>query len=269
MWILNLLLFFIAMGLFQKYYNSKNEKKRLGDKVLDDNLEAADEYEIAFLKGGDRLAYELAFYHLLKSGYFVKEVVGEKLSSPSHLYVADSSKDISKLKLIEQEVLSKFKTTDAWPSVLLNLYQKPNSLDVCREKAYKLNLLYKKGLIFTMVRNLFNITITISSFLAVLTLSWLIQKNWAVDLDLFVILLVILTDIIIYRIVNRLILDKPVFLINKFLFKRIPQYTIREYYLTKEGQRYIDRFEKIKFPLPNPRSDSVFKEAYQVHRCSI
>lgn len=247
------------MGISQQFYSAKNKKKPLNEKILEENLKTADQYEIAFLKGGDTLVFELAFYNLLKSGYLEKEVIGENLHEPSHLYQVVSSKDSTVLDAVEKETLAEFTKTNAWPSVLRSLYEKSIFLDTYKKKIFPLNLIYKRGRLFLGIRKLFNFCIIITSYLALGT-----NQDWFVRLCF-----IILTDIIVYRIVDRAILDRPLHVIERAKRKNIIGYQIQRYFLTNVGIKYIELFEKTQFPLPDLKSDKQIKEAYQVHRCSI
>ncbi len=112
------------------------ERKRVAREVLEQNAAAADEYEIAFLKGGDNLARMLAVQHLLHSGYYDKTKESLKPNTgkdPSPL--SDFERAVLLLEVSAEEGDFKFSGDEAPVKKLIDGYA---------QRARDLNLFFER-----------------------------------------------------------------------------------------------------------------------------
>ncbi len=254
-WIFIVAIFLIIFEVAQQYYSQKYNKKVRNDNDLLNSLKTADEYEVAYLKGGDQFPLELAFYHLLKGGFLLRQDMSAVCGKNTFYYAkADPSPDQAKLTEVEREVLSRFTESRPWPHVLQELYSKSISLDKYKDKIFKDGLVYKRGKIFWKIRDTFNFLIISSTFI------YVFKKQF----NILRLLLIVPLNILVYKVIDILILEhlniiRPKSRVRlQYIFKKRSQHIV-----TKNGKRYIALYEKNYAPLPILDSDEQFIESYK------
>lgn len=232
-------LFIILFAVINNFYSHKN---RIKDSVLEESLKTADQYEIAFLKGGKNLTFQLAFYHLLSSGYLEKEKSDEP-SSATYRYRALAGKDSSSLHEVEQDVLMRFNSPTALGSLSSHNF---SSLMKYQQKLIGLHLLQVSRKTFGFLWKAYSYTAWI------LSISYLFfgaPSNW---------LLRIINVIAINLIGTNVIWSNTL----------SPKHYFDGMLLTNIGERYIKLFEKRYFPLPDFKSEQLFRESQELNPCS-
>jgi uncharacterized membrane protein YhdT len=233
------------------YYFLRYQKKFIADSTLEENLKTADEYEIAFLKGGSQLAYELAFHHLLKAGFFKKELQ----TSQAPYYQAIASQDKSKLSGVEDEVLAKFTSARVWPNVLSELYSKQASLEKYKKKIYNLGLAYKRGKFFWAMNDLFTFLI------GWMSMAFIYDNTTGIP-GFISFCMILLFDILIFKLANKL--NSTTIINPKSKFRLQHFFRGRDtHIISKNGGKYLELFEKNYFCLPDLDSQEEFLEAYK------
>ena len=230
--------------LFDVARRIEARRKRVAREVLEQNAAAADEYEIAFLKGGDDLARMLAVQHLLHSGYYEK---AEESLKP------DTGKDPSPLSDLERAVLLlevsaeegdfKFSGDEAPVKKLIDGYA---------QKARDLNLFYKRTPIASR-------TVMLLALIVIYILSW-----GALDERLqfiFGCLIVVAGGVLLWRRkVNR-----PVTLaLSRGPGDEAAPQAISDHVLTPNGREYVSQFETTHYPI-----DEKLAQARMVCPCSL
>lgn len=247
-WVILVLIFLVIFAYARQYYSHKNKKAVLADDILEQHVKYADEYEIAFLKGGDDFAKKLAFYRLLKSG-FIKNLDG--------IFTRDESKDKSQLEDFEKAVFmldisSKygefiFADNNTLLKELLGKY---------KAKASKFYLFYERGSAFMVLKYLFIISLVLLSGI------YIIQDS---PLNpLFRLILIISLDIFVYRLIKNYFLDQPASILIKTDLGHSRRVFLSSHILTPNGKKYISLFEKMFFPV-----DGAFQEAWSMCPCSV
>ncbi len=228
--------------LFTIIKNVLSRRHAVRDDILEENLKTADQYEIAFLKGGKNLSVDLAFFHLLNSGYLDKSKSDEP-SSPTYHFQFIAGKDSSSLHDLEKEIIAKINTPTALHSLYSNEYA---SLKKYQQKLSNLHLLQ-------VARKTIGFLWKAYTYIAwAISIAYLVfGKPAGFFLKAgFVITINLISISIIW---------------SKILCKE-------NYFdgilLTSAGEKYIKIFEKKYFPLPDFKSDQSFKEAQELNPCS-
>lgn len=212
------------------------------DNVIEENLKTADQYEIAFLKGGKNLSVDLAFYHLLNSGYLEK-TTNDEPNSPKYRFRFIAGKDVAALHDFEKEVVSGLNV----PTTLYSLYSHEySSLERYKQKLSGLYLLRVARKTVGLLNKAY---ICIA---CIFSISYLIFGT-PTSLLLRIILVVLVNLNSLYIIWEKILCGELYF--DGML-------------LTSAGEKYIKLFEKKYFPLPNFKSDQLFKETQEFNPCS-
>jgi len=238
-WIFFILVFLAIFLSFKLFYM---KKVRVSDDILEENLKTADQYEIALLSGGKRLVIQLAFYHFLKAGYF-ERAESKEPSSAKYLFRAIPSKDTTQLTDLEKEILGKFEASISLFSVFA---KELSSLEKFNSKLGKLNLFYSAKSTIGVLWRIYTIFAWVFS---VIYLVYGAPHSFWVK-----IFLIIVINIWVCFIVWNQILGRKDYFDGKLL--------------TCSGKKYIKLFEEKYFPLPNFKSEELYKEAEEFNPCS-
>ena len=247
-WVILVLIFLVIFAYARQYYSHKNKKAILADDILEQHVKDADEYEIAFLKGGDDFAKKLAFYRLLKSG-FIKNL--------DEIFIRDESKDKTQLKDFEKAVFMLDISSQCGDFIFSG---KSTFLDELlakyRAKASKLYLFYERGSTFMVLKVLFIISLVLLSGI------YIIQDS---PLNpLFRLILITSLDIFVYRFINNYLLNQPASILIKTDLGTSRRVSLSSHVLTLNGKKYISLFEKMFFPV-----DDAFQEVWSMCPCSV
>ncbi len=237
--ILPYLIFILSFAIIK---NVLSRRHTVRDDTLDENLKTADQYEIAFLKGGKNLSVDLAFFHLLNSGYLEKSKSDEP-ASPTYRFQFIEGKDTSSLHSFEKEIIARLNT----PTALHSLYsQEYASLKKYQQKLSNLHLLQ-------VTRKTIGFLWKAYTYIAwALSIAYLVFGKPA---GFFLkAVFVIIINLISVSIIWSKILCKESYFDGMLL--------------TSAGEKYIKIFEKKCFPLPDFKSDQSFKEAQELNPCS-
>jgi len=220
------------------------KRRRVAREVLEKNAAAADEYEIAFLKGGDDLARMLAVQHLLRSGYYDKTKENLKPNGgkdPAPL--SDFERAVLLLEVSAEEGEFKFSGDEAPVKRLIDGYA---------QKARDLNLFFERTR--TGGRTVMLLVLIVMYILIWGALGERLQL-------VFGCLIVGAGGALLWRRkVNR-----PVFLAlcRGPGDKAAPQ-AISNHVLTPNGRVYVSHFETVHYPV-----DEKLAQAWMVCPCSL
>ncbi len=220
------------------------KRKRVAREVLEQNAAAADEYEIAFLKGGGDLARMLAVQHLMRSGYYEKTKESLKPNTgkdPAPL--SDFERAVLLLEVSAEEGEFKFSGDEAPFKKLIDGYA---------QKARDLNLFYER-------------TATGGRIAMLLVLTVIYVMVWG-RLDerlqfVFAGLILALGGVLLWR-KN---VNQPVSLmIHREERGATMNQAISNHVLTPNGAEYISLFETVHYPV-----DEKLAQAWMVCPCSL
>lgn len=230
--------------LFDVVRGIEVKRKRVAREVLERNVATADEYEIAYVKGGDELARMLAVQHLLHSGYYEKteeSLKPDARKDPSPL--SDFERAVLLLEVSAEEGNFKFSGDETPVKKLMDGYA---------QKARDLNLFYKRTPIAGRTVMLF-----------VLIVIYILIGR-ALDERLQVVfgcLIVIAGAVLLWR--KRV--NQPVSLVLCWgpAGGGAPQ-AISDHVLTPNGREYVSLFETVHYPI-----DEKLAQAHMVCPCSL
>ena len=218
--------------------------KRVAREVLERNAAAADEYEIAFLKGGDDLARMLAVQHLLRSGYYEKTEESLKpntVKDPAPL--SDFERAVLMLEVSAEEGEFKFSGDEAPVKKLIDGYT---------QKARDLNLFYER-------------TPTAGRMMMLLVLTVLYVLVWGRLAEwlqfLFAGLILVLGGMLFWR--KKV--NQPVSLmIRREERDATTSQAVSDHVLMPNGTEYVTLFETVHYPV-----DEKLAQAWMVCPCSL
>ncbi len=230
--------------LYDVVHSIEVKRKRVARDVLEKNAAAADEYEIAFLKGGDHLARMLAIQHLLRSGYYDKTQESLKPNTakdPAPLL--DFERAVLLLEVSAEEGEFKFSGDEAPVKKLIDGYAR---------KARDLNLFFERTATGGRMAMLFVLTV-------LYVVVWGRLTEWLQFL--FAGLILALGGILLWR--KKV--NQPVSLMiqRDAVFAATSQ-AISDHVLTPNGMEYVSRFEAVHYPV-----DEKLAQAWMVCPCSL
>lgn len=211
-WIISILIIFFSEHFLTSREQSRQKQRIVSNKVLEENIATANQYEIAFLKGGAPEVFKLAFYTLVKSGYLIKGK-GAVIDDEYHL---DKNKNLEVLNDIEKAMAMAYED-----SKLLSTDLQKKVKAIFEGYDGKIKSLYLKQSDAGCVRGCLP---TIVLFLGPIVMYGLFRNKQ----NMFIMMAMSITIFIIMK--------------KEFL---IPAE------ISSSGQRYIALFEKNHFPYPN------------------
>lgn len=236
LFIIPYVLFILVYAVFKIHYSHWHIVQ---DSELEEALKTADEYEIAVLKGGEKFAKQLTFYHLLKGGYLDK-MKNEEAGESKYYYKATASKDQSVLHNIEKDILIMFQSSKD----LLDLYDyNIPSLKQYQRKISSLNLLHD----FKLINKIYTYFAWIFTIIYLLfgrfPDAWIrpffaIAINWGAGC-----------------------------IIWSIIFKKNDYNYYDDMLISRNGLKYVELFERKYFVLPDFKTDKLFKEAEEFNPC--
>ncbi len=218
-------------------------RKRVAREVLEKNAAAADEYEIAFLKGGDDLARMLAVQHLLRSGYYEKTKESLKPNTgkdPAPL--SDFERAVLLLEVSAEEGDFKFSGDETPVKKLLDGYA---------QKARDLNLFFERTRTGGRIVMLLALTV-------MYVLVWGRLEEWLQFL--FAGLIVVLGGMLLWR--KKV--NQPVSLMIQREERGATMQAISNHVLTLNGREYVSHFETTHYPV-----EEKLAQAWMMCPCSL
>jgi hypothetical protein len=244
-----IILFIIWNYFYQKKCNLRIKKSAVLDETIQKNIETADEYEIAYLIGGEDFARIMAFNHLLKSGYYEK--VGQGFDP-------NTQKDPSPLSDFEKAMLTLRVTSRYGEFIFLGDYALTGELlKKYKNKLSEMDLFYEKKPDYVPRATLFYFLILVLIFSCVP--SWG-SINW---LNRAGIIAFIFIAVFLFKATKNLEESASIFIRRKTDNKLI-RVSFSNHIVTQNGKEYVSLFEKHHYPL-----DQKLEEAWALCPCSL
>lgn len=232
------------MPHFQSYLN---KRKVVDEKLLEENAKTADQYEIAYVRGGIKEAFHLAFYTLAKTGYLIKSEETDPKHYPPRKYLLDKSKDLSLLHELEKIVALSYDKNTLLPE---NRKDYQSVLSFIEKWERKIKPLSLQPRALKLWHDLEGVTI-FSIIINVIVMGVGFYNIGLIKALLLYWPLIVLTSI-------------EIFVLSATIVKR------RTYFETNLNQeKYFELFEKKHFPYPDFREKSFSKYLEMITPCTL
>jgi len=241
LWILFLVIFIVILYSLHSLQNFPNRKSIVDEKILEENVRVADQYEIAFLKGGDREVCQLAFYTLVESGYLLSVDTAGSKTYPPRKYNLDKGKDLNMLHEIEKVVALSYDESTLLPENAKELKSALPFLKKYQRKIKELSLFTPSLILLAWVKGLFIFCLCVSPLLYSTVGTFPSSNGWVNAFFLGLI------NVIAYLIIRK----------------------IKSPMLSYNGKKYIELFEKIHFPYPDFRKTNLAEYIEIITPCHL
>ena len=203
--------------------------KRVPTATLEQNVATADEYEIAYVKGGEHLPRQMALQHLVRSGYYDK---GKESLTPN------TEKDRFSLAEFERAMLL-LQVSAEYGEFIFSGDESPVQALIAKyaQKAQDLDLFYKRPSMGGRIAMLI--------VLMILYISCWGALDWRAHLAIGGLIVVAVGVLVWRKKANR-----PVSVTEKNEATGASvQYPLSDHVLTRNGREYVALFEKTHYPL--------------------
>ncbi len=214
----------------------------LDEKTLDAKAKEADQYEIAFIKGGRREVFQLAFYTLVKSGYLFPLDKEDKTSYPHRRFYLDKQKDLNVLHELEKAVSSSYDKAVLLPDDPKEFEKTIPYLNEYERKVKELALMSPQRYLEPWWIFAWYITLLITPFL------YGMYGNFPAYHGALNFFFLAIINVLAFLIIKRIKLSDR---------------------LSDNGKKYIELFEKNHFPYPDFRKELSKDYVEMITPCSL